>query len=44
LYFFRLQPFCLLEELPANEDDGEDTDHEVGEQEGGNVPLTWRRS
>lgn len=38
-HFMRLQPLGLLQEFPADEDDGEDADHQVGEEERGDVPL-----
>lgn len=37
----RFQPFRLLDHLPAHKDHGEDADHEVGEEEGGDVPLAF---
>jgi hypothetical protein len=38
-HFLRFQPFSLFQQLPAYEDNWKDTDHEVGEEEGGNIPL-----
>ena len=38
LHFVRLEPFRLLDELPGDEDHGEDADHEVREEEVGDVP------
>jgi hypothetical protein len=39
----RLQPLRLLKELPETEDDWEDGNHEIGEQEVGDVPFSFGR-
>lgn len=40
-HLMRLQPFGLLQEFPADEDDREDCNHEVGEEEVWDVPVVY---
>lgn len=37
----RLQPVCLLNDFPGYEDNWKQEDHEIGEQERGNIPLSF---
>lgn len=37
----RLQPLCLLEKLPEDEQSWEYSNHEVREEEVGDVPVTY---
>jgi len=38
LHFVRFEPLGLLDQFPGYEDHREDADHEVGEEEVGDVP------
>lgn len=39
----RLQPFRLLDQLPAHKDDWKDSDHGARKEEGWNIPLAYMK-